>query len=184
MIVLHAAIYEARLYVWGESPPEGQIVPRRRAAKKPKTASPEALPYDAGAKSLRGALAEAGMPLKTGKSEPPKMFLWLPTVNNRPVASSALIAEPPATQDRATLVPWMVTVLPLPPAESLDLLCLGAGRTLLAPGVVVGDDLRFLTRAMHFAAALVARQQVLPSIARVGKAYFARWGPIFAGADS
>jgi hypothetical protein len=58
------------------------------------------------------------------------------------------------------------------------------GKQVLAPGVIVAQDLVFWTTAMRFAGALVARQQFLPGIAEEPAGYGARWQPIFAGADA
>jgi SNF2 family DNA or RNA helicase len=184
MIVFHAAIGEAQLYLWGESPSEGHIAPRRRPGRKPKRTRPEALPYDAGFDALKGALSEAGMVGGQTKTKPLEMFVWMPTAGSIPLASSLLIAEPPDAREMTGISPWTVSVLPLGASESIEFLCSCAGKTVLAPGVIVGDDLVFLLRAMHFAAALVARQQFLPGMEKVGKTYFARWEPVFSGPDA
>jgi SNF2 family DNA or RNA helicase len=124
------------------------------------------------------------MALAQSKAEPLEVFIWMPTAGNIPVASSPLIAEPPDVKEAAGISPWVVTTLPLGVSESIELLCRCAGKTILAPGVIVGDDLAFLTKAMHFAAALVARQQFLPGVQRAGTTYFARWVPVFSGSDA
>lgn len=184
MIVFHAAIGEAGLHLWGETPSAEQAGPRKRAGRKPKRPTSEPLPYDAGFEALKEALSEAGMVVKQSKAEPLKMFIWIPTAGNIPVASSPLIAEPPDVKETTGISPWIITMLPLGVAESVELLCRCAGKKILAPGLIVGDDLAFLTRATHFAAALVARQQFLPGVERVGKTGFARWKPIFSGSDA
>ena len=55
---------------------------------------------------------------------------------------------------------------------------------MLAPGVSIGKDLAFWAQALRFAGALVAKQQFLPGIQVIERAYFARWQPIFVGADA
>jgi len=105
-------------------------------------------------------------------------------MDNQPVASSPLIAEPPKSRAKPILTPWTVTTLPLSPEQAVEVLCACVGRQTLAPGVVVGGDLAFLATAMRFAAALVARQQFLPGVTDDTGAYRARWGPVFAGPDA
>ena len=116
--------------------------------------------------------------------KPLKAFICMPTAGNIPIASSPLIAEPPDVREKTGISPWIVTGLALNISESIEFLCHCAGKTILAPGAIVGDDLSFLTKAMHFAAALVARQQFLPGMEKAGKSYFARWEPIFSGPDA
>src|SRR4051812_27347864 len=110
MIVLHAAFLADRLVLWGEVPPDPSAPPpRRRAgvkAKMPKRSGPERLPFDAEAAGLIEALREAvpGIAADTEDVEP--WVAWLPTVGGQPVASSPLVAEPPANGSRAELAPW------------------------------------------------------------------------------
>lgn len=69
--------------------------------------------------------------------------MWLPSVNNAPVASSPLIADRQQTQTKTTLAPWAVSALPLSLQQTSDLLCACVGKQVLAPGVVIGNDLAF-----------------------------------------
>jgi SNF2 family DNA or RNA helicase len=175
---------ETGLFLWGERPLDGEVGPRRRPGRKPKKPAPEPFPYDAGLEALREALSEAGAVVRRSKIEPLQMVIWVPTAGNVPVASSPLIAEPPDVKKMSGIAPWTIAVCPLAVPESMELLCRCSGRTILAPGWIVGDDLAFLTKAMHFAAALVARQQFLPGLEKTGKDYFARWRPVFSGPDA
>ncbi len=183
MIVLHSAIGEAGLYLWGESPSEGQAGPRRRPGRKPKAPSTKPLPYDAGPEALGEALSEGGMAAGKTGIEPLKGFVWIPSAGSIPAASSPLIAEPPGVEGKVQVSPWVVSILALDGSRSFEFLCRCVGKTILSPGTILGDDLLFLTKAMQFAAALVAKQQFLPGVARVGRSYFARWKPVFLGAD-
>src|SRR5262245_44132078 len=104
MLVLHAALRDDGLEVWAEGPaaepspspsrPRGRA--RRRAASSP---------YDAGEAVLAAALTGAGVP---AAPEPRAAVAWLPTVEGAPVASSALIAEPPPAGAAPALAPWTV----------------------------------------------------------------------------
>ncbi len=184
MIVIHAGIGETGLYLWGEKPSEKQTTPRRRPGRKPETPAAGRLPYDAGLEVLGGVLSEAGIILEQTEFEPLDMFVWLPTVGNMPISSSPLIADPPDAGEEADISPWVVTVVPLDFSESIKFLCCCVGKTVLAPGMIVGSDLAFLTRAMQFAAALVARQQFLPGMEKIGKTWFARWQPVYPSCEA
>jgi superfamily II DNA or RNA helicase len=178
MLILHAGLYDRRLFLWGEAPPAS---PRARRGRKPKAAAAQLHPFDAGAKPLAAALKEA---LPSGPRPGPQaqpMTAWLPSVAGQPVTSSPLIAEP--HDGTAELAPWTVTALPLAPDQALDLLCAAAGRETLAPGVIVGPTLAFWTSALRLAAALVAREQFVPDVLQSEDGWHAVWRPVIAGAD-
>lgn len=183
MIVLHGAVYEKELYLWGESPCEEGMAPRRRLGRKPKVPKPEPFPYDAGSEAVRDALLEAGMDVQNKKIEPISAFAWIPAAGNTPAPSSPLIAELPDPKDLTEILPWSISAFPLGVSDCVEFLCLCAEKNILSPGLVAGSDLAFLTKAMHFAGALVVRQQFLPGLERVEKSYFARWEPVFSGLD-
>ncbi len=88
MIILHAGLEDGRVLLWGETPPAApaKSAPRGR---KPKSPQPRPFPFDPGAQPLADAVADA-LP-QTAKSPPAaeQRFLWLPSVQDRPVASSA-----------------------------------------------------------------------------------------------
>ncbi|MFQ5694436.1 MAG: DEAD/DEAH box helicase [Terriglobia bacterium] len=184
MIVLHAGVCDSRFLLWGETPVGLATRPRRRRGHQPKSPRPERLLYDAGADGLMATLVEAGTSVTTSKGHAETAVAWLPTVGDTPIASSPLVAEPPTSRAKTVLAPWIVTVLPLPTEQTVEVLCACVGKQLLAPGVIVGKDLAFWTVAMRFAGALVARHQFLPGITEERTAYRARWKPVFAGSDA
>jgi SNF2 family DNA or RNA helicase len=109
--------------------------------------------------------------------------VWLPTVKGQPLASSPLIAEPPASTASPTLAPWQVTVLSLTFAQAVDLLCVCRGKDTLAPGVIVGATLGYWADALQWAGALAAREQFLPGIEKVDDEWRACWKPVLGGPD-
>jgi hypothetical protein len=74
-----------------------------------------------------------------------------------------MIAEPPGSDEHATVSPWEVTALTLPTGRVIELLCYCAGRETLSQGVIVGTDLAFRAQAVQFAGSIVARQSFPPS---------------------
>ncbi|MEW5802492.1 MAG: DEAD/DEAH box helicase [bacterium] len=235
MIILHTAVLESRILLWGEVPAQQQVEPVKRRRGRPAKNLALPYPFDAGAGQLSEALQEAGIHFtpndnreygqkehdmnvhsvnvhsakeRSAKGHGTKehganahgavmgramtMTAWLPTVDNQPVASSALIAEPPASTGRTTAqkamppvpTPWPVTVLSMSTGQAIELFCTCAGKQTLAPGVIIGHDLAFWTAAMRMAGALVARQHFLPGLTREDGVYRALWKPVLSGAEN
>ena len=184
MIVLHAGIESGRFLLWGERSQEdapSSDKRRRQPRRRSRSASP--LPYDAGESGLDDGLQA----IATGVIRPQKtetVTVWLPTVAGLPMASSPLIAERLETGASVSLAPWQITALHLSTVAAANLLCACINQQMLAPGIIIGKDLTFWAQALRFAGALVAKQQFLPGIQMIERAYVARWQPIFAGADA
>jgi len=185
MIILHAAFLEDELLLWGETSEKSETSAAKRPRKKSNfrkaPANGEALCYDAGAEKLLSVLNEIGFDFKGTKKSIRSMIVWLPTVDNQPVPSSPLIGEPPESVRRASLSPWKVSVLRLPPERTAEFLCRCIDKQILIPGVVVGKDSSFWTMALRFAAALVTKGEFLPDVREMDGVSFAHWRPIFSG---
>lgn len=176
MLILHGSFMGRELLVWSEASNDA----KRRARKY-------ASPFDPGSTALVKALREAGLqlPPKTKAIDAPA---WLPTIGDRPLPSSPLISSETATGN-STLEPWMVAALPLPAelTETLLLLCAAkyaAGERVLLPGVAIGEDLLYWTKALRFADSLVKRQQFLPDLFETSGEFCAHWTPVITGSDS
>lgn len=181
MIILHGALFEGRLVLWGEASKEPSG--RRPKSVRAKGHAAEAHPFDAGASAMSDALSEALPEFSAHPGEFEGRVVWLPSTDSGPVASSPLIAEPPGSGARVRIVPWDVAALGLDADRAIALLAASGGRTTLAPGLVVGKDLEFWSAALRFAGSLVARQQFLPGLERVDGTYRARWEPVLNGTD-
>jgi len=188
MIVLHAAVENGQLLLWGEMPPDAAVSSGKRRGRKGRAPASlpatEVSPFDPGIDGLMAASKEAVPAISVGKSDRETRTAWLPTVSGRPVPSSSLIAESPDPGAQAELAPWSVSVLRLSPEQAVELLCAGVDKQTLAPGVVIGKPLNFWTNALRFAGALVAQQQFLPGEEANGKTARARWEPVLAGAEA
>ena len=82
-----------------------------------------------------------------------------------------------------SLEPWLITALPLPVPLTIDLLSACIEKDTLANGVLIGPTLAFWTRALRFAGALVAREQIVPGVRKNGTGWRASWQPVVTGAD-
>jgi SNF2 family DNA or RNA helicase len=183
MIILHAGFLDNRLLLWGESPADAIAGPAPTRGRKAKVVRLQASPFDAGTARLLSALESAGVPVHRQRARTETAVVWLPTSGEVPVPSSPLVAEAPDASAPSTLSPWTVTVLPLPAERAIPVLCMCVGKHTLTPGVVVGRDLAFWTRAMRLAGALVARQQFLPGLESRSGEFRALWEPVVAGED-
>lgn len=184
MLILHAAFYENRLFVWGEIPAPPEPPVRRVSKGRLKVVNPPPLPYDAGKEHLSKALQEAGLSRMLNGLISQTAVAWLPTQKNQALASSPLISEVPASCISAVLYPWQVTGLCLPPLAEVELLCACVEKEVLAPGVLIGKDLAFWAQALRFAGSLAARQRFLPGLQESEGTYYARWEPVLSGTDS
>jgi SNF2 family DNA or RNA helicase len=178
MIILHAGLEGDQLVLWGEVPADGAARPARKAKGEP-----EVSPFDAGAAHLAATLAGVlpGQAIPGGGGEPP--LLWAPTVKGLPVPSSGLVGELPPPGTQAELWPWVVTALRLPTPLAIDLLCACIGKETLGTGILVGNTLAFWAKALRFAGALVAREQLLPGVRQAGSAWRACWQPVVTGPE-
>ena len=185
MIILHATCLDGRFLLWGETPgePSGSGTAARRG-RKPKIPRPEAFPFDAGFATLASALRDAGIAAKLGKRSQQSVAAWVPTRGAKPIPSSPLIGGAPSSRAKASLAPWSVSALVLPPSVAVELLCRCGDQQTLARGVVAGQDLAFWAQGLRFAGSLVARQQYLPGLETEDGAYRACWQPVFAGPDA
>src|SRR5687768_10402516 len=119
MLILHAALVNGAVAVWGEVPFEAGGAPR---AKK----------CAASAEQLRKALSDGGI---ASFGEAQTLIGWLPTAAGRPAPSSPLIGEPvPLAATR--IEPWSIEVIASD--DATNLLAPVVGKRLIAPGVIVG----------------------------------------------
>jgi len=175
MIILHGALLEERLFVWGEAPPK----PRRGGRRKNGLAP---YPYDAGFEALAEAFTSLGVGFTPPADREEAVAAWLPTVSDQPFPSSALIGDFPDAEGDPRIAPWRVTGLFLEPQESLELLMAQASRP--QHGLVAGRDLRFWIVAMREAGSLVTRQRFLPGLIERDGRWQARWQPVWLGEDA
>ncbi len=173
MLLLQAGFRDRRFVVWAERSPEAGEPPQS------KRSSPRH-PFAASSDDLTTALS-AAIGNEITQVRPEHLTVWLPTVGQVPVPSSPLLGEVPPGS--VALAAWEVPVCRLAAGAIVDLLAGLADRATFAPGVGVGLTLRYWAAAVQFAAALVAREQFLPDIAKRNDEWFARWTPTLAGGD-
>ncbi len=122
-------------------------------------------------------------------------FAWIPSLSGVPVASSPMLNAAPGTPPshaKARLEPHRIDCLRLSWNAAVDLLCSCMGKKMLAPGMLIGNDLRFWTNALRFAGLLVHKKAYLPGIeeregeqasGRAAGSFAAVWEPVIDGED-
>ena len=187
MILLHAALARPRLHVWGESAPTS-APPPHAASRGARRATPKRSPYDTDRSRLSAALTDAVPGLSVAGADGEPLVAWLPTVAGQPLPSSPLLTAGAGTAAAggaaSRLGPWVVSTIPLSPAQAVLVLCAAVGRDTLAPGLVVSKDLAFWALVLRFAGALAARERFLPGIVETEDGWRARWTPVLDGADA
>src|SRR5215831_19018731 len=115
--------------------------------------------------------------LHAGK--PAEADLLLPSLRTAPLDSPELIRTTPrpAARSEPVLLPWTVPVVMLYAAPAL------AAIPERAPGVRYGASMDYLAGLAAFAAELVARGRVLPTLDHDGAGAVARWRPVIQGPD-
>ncbi len=176
MLILHLGYCETQRFLWGETPPDSA------ATLLPDPAHSSPFPYNPPAQALAKALAE------TDVAHDPEtltsLSAWLPTLRRKPLPSNPLIADISIGKTKPKVAPWRISALPLSPEEATVFLSACVGKTMLAPGVLLGADVGFWAQTLRFAGALVAREQFLPSLRIQEDTYSACWEPVFVGEDA
>src|SRR5262245_169920 len=115
--------------------------------------------------------------LHAGK--PAEAVLLLPSARTAPLDSPELIRTVPRPGPRAepALLPWTVPVVLLNATSAL------AAIPERAPGIRYGASMDYLAALAGFAAELVARGRVLPTLDHDGSSALARWRPVIQGPD-
>ncbi len=174
MVVLHLGVCDGQLFLWGETPPGSKT--------KPKTGSSPSLPYNTTAKALVSAASEGGLRLQVKRAVP--LHVWLPAWDGVPLPSSPLIADTPTEDTDPVLALWRITAIALSDDEAFHFLAACYGREMLAPGVILGSDIRFFKKILRFTSALVTREQFLPGVGEQDGEFQAVWEPVFLSNDS
>lgn len=161
MRVLHAGLLDRSLLLWAE---------------------PSSDPWKDG-DSILGPLRRESVPVTA--------YAWIPSAGGVPAASSPMLdAAQGSPSARARLEAHPVECLRLSWNATVEFLCSCMGKKMQAPGVLIGNDLRFWTHALRFAGLLVHKKAYLPGVEAAeedsggaAKAFAARWEPVVDGED-
>ncbi|MCD8233690.1 MAG: DEAD/DEAH box helicase [Cloacibacillus porcorum] len=176
MLILHTAFEQDLIYLWGECSFENR---RLRSREKEGRCF---LPWGAKPPQLRAALRAFG--LRGGRKAPaeeaPTVSLLLPARGRFPLPSSPILGEIHDSGEPPALAPYYVETLVLSFTEFTQLLRIirESGERLSFPGLLFADDLKFMCRALEYAAVLVQRGTYIPDIEPRGDSFVSQWRPI------
>src|SRR5512134_949610 len=159
-VFLHASFGLGQLWLWGETAAGRAVLLPKRRRRKSDLLWPPPNPFDAGAEALDDAAKALGLPPTS--FDRARAVLWLPTVKGRPVASTAVVEEPPECVAGAEIVAWETSALSVDSMAVAGLLARRSDGGVLAPGLFASSDLQFWRAVLRLAGSLVARQCVLP----------------------
>ncbi len=185
MIIVHLAMHAGGMFLWGESSDHTQALKTEKSSTRGHTQEKaKRYRYAADTKDLVSVLAESGANIRPEKKRFKDLAAWLPTRSVQAIPSSPLIAEQSPRRGKVKLCPWLISTYRMEWSEAVELLCTSSRKKVIAPGVVIGDDLAFWSVALRFAGGLVARQQYLPSIEVNEDDFRAVWLPVYFGDDA
>ncbi|MCD7952857.1 MAG: DEAD/DEAH box helicase [Synergistaceae bacterium] len=176
MLILHTAFEQDLIYLWGECSFEN-----RRLRSREKEGC-RMLPWGAKPPQLRAALRAFG--LRGGRKAPaeeaPTVSLLLPARGKFPLPSSPILGEIHDSGEHPALVTYYVEALVLSFTEFTQLLRIirESGERLSFPGLLFADDLKFMCRALEYAAVLVQRGTYIPDMEPRGDSFVSQWRPI------
>ena len=124
--------------------------------------------------------ARAGALAAIHAGKPGETVLLLPSQRTAPLDSPELVrvVPRPAPRGKPALLPWTVPVVMLSGASAL------ATVPDRVPGIRYGASMDYLAGVAAFAAELVARGRVLPTLDHDGAGALARWRPVVQGPDA
>lgn len=105
--------------------------------------------------------------------------LSLPSTQEAPLPSSGILNVTVPQTKKLTLKEWAIPCLLLPPMMAIEFFTAIDDRATLAAGVISGQDMVFWQKVFRYAAGLVIKQQIIPSIERNGNEYLSLWEPNF-----
>ncbi len=155
MIVLHSGLVDHALLLWAE---------------------PLAASLDEAGDAL-APLAKHGTRIEA--------HVWVPFAGERPLASNPMLEASVSTgkAPAPTLACRPVACLRLAWDDAIGFLCTCMDRKVVAPGILIGADLRFWANALRFAGLLAHRMAYLPGLVKRGARFFAAWEPVIDGDD-
>lgn len=181
MLIIHASYAENRFFLWGERSFETEeITPLLETSTD--THVKECLPWDAGADVLREALKRTGIRTRRHPvdGECLSAFLLLPSRGEIPIPSSPLLGELPDIACDPELRLFKVSAFPISWEELLSitrLLNKTEGKLSL-PGLLFADDMRFVSKAIEYAALMALRGTFLPDMKQTERGYISVWKPL------
>lgn len=197
MIVLHGTLIKDEFLLWAESaegaeeftlPEDSGKASFANSASGRTLSLPGLHPFACTYAALRDALAMSPAGMHPARKQNAQIALLLPSLDDRPLASTPLIGRSVEQLDeqdlrRTRFERWIIPALRLTSDQVVNLLCHTVDQEQLSAGLPVGQDLQYWSLALRFAGNLISKQHFLPGL-RVGtEGGVAVWEPAFPGSD-
>ena len=179
MIVLHASYADKNFYLWGERSFTADELIRSKGQPDP---GPQRLLWDAGGIAVHDVLKAAGVrhSRKTAAESTAAAYVELPSCSGFPMPSSPLLGELPDTDGAYSLNKFSVEVLRVTNDElgSLFRLIKEGRERLPVPGLLWGNDLKYVMKGFEYASLMVIRGTYLPGMENSEEGYYSVWRPL------
>ena len=179
MIVIHVSYADNRFFVWGEcSFGSGELIssPASSVSGIPR------LPWDAGSLAVHDILKTAG--IRHSRRIPAESsavaYVDLPAYNGCPLPSSPLLGELPEISGEPSVERFSVEALHITHEEltALFQLIKESREKLPVPGLLWGNDLKYVLKGLEYASLMVTRGTYLPGMESSDGSYFSVWRPL------
>lgn len=179
MLVIHASYAENQFFLWGERSFEFEELLSYDRLPDDKV---KRLPWDAGGNSVHEALKLAGI-RHTRKSAAESIvtaYIKVPLCEGIPIPSSPLLGERPSFTGEPSTGIVRIEVIPvsLDEMQLISQILSETTEKLFVPGMLWGSDVKFIVKALEYAALMVMRGTYLPDMEQVGEGYFSAWKPL------
>ncbi len=179
MIVLHVSYAENRFFVWGEH----SLGSAEMIGPFPSSVSDIPWsPWDAGSAAVHGILKTAG--IRHSRKIPAEAstvaYVDLPVCGGWPLPSSPLLGELPEIEGEPSIERFSVEALHISHEEltALFQLIKDTREKLPVPGLLWGNDLKYVLKGLEYASLMVMRGTYLPGMGSSEGSYFSVWRPL------
>ncbi len=178
MIVLHASYTDNSFFVWGERSFRSEEL----NVAFPYSSGIPRMPWDAGSVAVCDVLKKAG--IRHGRKNIAESaavaYLDLPSYLGYPLPSSPLLGDFPETEGELTTERYSVEALRVNYDELTVLFqMIREGRERLpVPGLLWGNDLKYVLKGLEYASLMVLRGTYLPGMDSYDERYFSVWKPL------
>ncbi len=178
MIVLHISYADNKFFVWGEH----SFTLNELNAPALFSSSVPRMPWDAGSIAVSDVLKRSGMrhSRKNIAESPVTAYLDLPSYGRWPLPSSPLLGELPEIEGTLEITRYYVEALQITHEELTALFRMTReGREILPiPGLLWGNDLKYVMKGLEYASLMALRGTYLPGMGFSEEGYFSVWKPL------
>jgi SNF2 family DNA or RNA helicase len=173
MIVLHGAIANRSLFIWGE----------RKFAFELSDGAAHSFACEWN--EISAAIASVLPNIDEDSAVKAVAKLSLPTGTGSPLPSTTMLVPDDVEIETADAKYqlWDVPGVMLGPSDLPKFIRISSGSHVLSPGVILGNEFAFFDQTLQLAGSMVVRQKYFPSVVVEHDSYIARWEPLLERDD-